>query len=366
MSVATSFSPLLLPTASNLALAAASTTSSVFYGLTRFTHLTHSEFSSFLGLRVPPLDSWLMETSMAAAAGGPLGAYIRSPTPTPTRTRTHTRTPGSRSPTPTPPAPPGAGASVDWSALGKVTPVKDQGQCGSCYAFSAVAAIEAAIAIQKGTLTSLSESEFVDCSAANGNTGCSGGWMCVLFLGGWGWGGALRRASFSLLSSPTLLPPLAGRDYCFQFAQSSGVCTEATYPYHASNGACASSSCAASPYTHLAGYTDIPAGAEGSIIAQLKTGGPVAVAITATSLFQSYTGGVITQTTSAALNHAVLLFGFQEVPGGTSYLRLKNSWGTSWGEAGYMRFKYSGTTPCASCAGTLNVNLAASFPTAGA
>ena len=143
-----------------------------------------------------------------------------------------------------------------------------------------------------------------------------------------------------------------------------GLCTEAAYPYRAANGACAAANCAASAHTRLAGFTDIPARSETGLILSLAAQ-PVSVAITATIQFQLYTGGIITQMTSAAVNHAVLLYGYRVVSGGQSYLLLKNSWGTSWGEAGYMRFAFGGT-PCASCSGVLNVNTKASFPLPGA
>ena len=146
----------------NFATAKAATTESVTYGLTRFSFQTFDEFSAaHLGLGVKPASP------QEAPLVGPRGLRPRA-----SSTRSPTRTAAGLS---------GGEFTVDWRAAGNVAVVKDQGSCGSCYAFSAVAAIEAAVAIKTGLLATLSEQELVDCSGSYGNAGCGGGWMSPCF-----------------------------------------------------------------------------------------------------------------------------------------------------------------------------------------
>jgi C1A family cysteine protease len=200
---------------------------------------------------------------------------------------------------------PGSGAypsgSLDWSQKGAVTGVKDQGQCGSCWAFSTTGSSEGAIQIAHGQLTSLSEQELVDCGAAYGNLGCNGGLM----------------------------------DRAFKYMEANGLCTEAAYPYKAVNGQCQKTGCTASAYTHLAGYKDVTT-TENALGASVDLG-PVSVAIEADQAgFQMYKGGVFSGTCGQNLDHGVLTVGYG-TDTGQDYWKVKNSWGTSWGEAGYIR-----------------------------
>jgi len=185
-------------------------------------------------------------------------------------------------------------ASVDWRTKGAVTPVKNQGQCGSCWAFSTVGGLEGAWQIGTGSLTSMSEQQFVDCSKAN--SGCNGGLM----------------------------------DTAFQYAEGTSVATESSYAYTARDGSCKSSYTTAIPRGGVTGYHDVSNSA--SSLQSALNQQPVSVAIEADqSAFQGYSGGVITSGCGTSLDHGVTAVGYQ-----SSYFIVKNSWGSSWGVGGYV------------------------------
>merc|ERR1712019_47996 len=192
-------------------------------------------------------------------------------------------------------------ASVDWRSKGAVTAVKNQGQCGSCWAFSTVGGLEGAWQIGTGTLTSMSEQQLVDCSKAN--LGCNGGSM----------------------------------ESGFQFEQGVNVATESSYPYTARDGSCKSSGYStAIPRGGVTGYKSVSASAS-SLQSALQTG-PVSVAIEADQYsFQGYSGGVITSGCGTSLDHGVTAVGYT-----SDYFIVKNSWGTSWGNNGYVYISTSG------------------------
>jgi len=197
-----------------------------------------------------------------------------------------------------------AQSSVDWVADGAVTSVKNQGQCGSCWTFSATGALEGAYYLSSGTLEDLSMQQIVDCDT--GGNGCSGGLM----------------------------------DQAFTWIKSNGgLCSLDSYPYTSSGGTAGTceSSCSVVSGTKVDSYTDVDSTETALMAAVSKQ--PVSIAIEADqSSFQFYSSGVLTSTCGNNLDHGVLLVGYGE-DSGTKYWKVKNSWGTGWGEEGYIRLE---------------------------
>jgi len=201
--------------------------------------------------------------------------------------------------------------SVDWRTKGAVTPVKNQGQCGSCWTFSSTGGIEGQWQIHGHGLVSLSEQNIVDCCKEG--YGCGGGWM----------------------------------DWAFAYVLSNhGIDTEASYPYTARNGVCEFKE--ADIGAKITGYTDIASGSESALQDAVATVGPISVAIDAShSSFQLYRTGVYYEPacSTTALDHAVLAVGYG-TDGGQDYWLVKNSWGTDWGMQGYIYMSRNRNNNC--------------------
>lgn len=193
-----------------------------------------------------------------------------------------------------------AADSVDWRTKGAVTPVKNQGQCGSCWSFSTTGSMEGAHFVKTGKLVSLSESNLVDCSWLN--HGCNGGSM----------------------------------DLAFRYAESNPLETEADYPYTPKTGIFACKYTKSKGVVKVTTYKDVPANSSAALKAAV-TQQPVSVAIEADKpVFHQYTGGIITTGCGTALDHGVLAVGYGTASGQDYYI-VKNSWTTDWGDKGYVR-----------------------------
>jgi cathepsin L len=192
---------------------------------------------------------------------------------------------------------------IDWRSKGAVTPVKNQGYCHSCWAFSATGAIEGRTYIAKGTLPNLSEQQLVDCSGSFGNSDCKGG------------GGLMNNA--------------------FKYATKYGLCHSSVYPYTGRDQPCRS--CHIEVQTK--GYRDVPSGDEETLGDALSMG-PVSVAVQAEQdIFQFYHDGIIDGVCKKNLDHGVLAVGFNTDSANSGYWIVKNSWGTSWGKQGYVQIR---------------------------
>jgi cathepsin L len=188
--------------------------------------------------------------------------------------------------------------SLDWRTKGAVTPVKNQGQCGSCWSFSTTGSVEGAHQIAGNSLVSLSEQQLVDCAGSAGNMGCNGGLM----------------------------------DDAFQWIiQNGGLTTEQDYPYTAQDGQCKTGQTSAAT---ISSFKDVQQ-SEDALTPAVNIG-PVSIAIEADqSAFQFYHGGVMTGPCGDRLDHGVLLVGYGSASG-KDYWLVKNSWSENYGDQGYI------------------------------
>ncbi len=240
-------------------------------GIGRFADMTHNEYKDFVksgGLMVPNESNNLrLPKDMCGTMTSQSGSYP---------------------------------SKMDWREKGIIGPIRDQGQCGSCYAHAAVENIEAVNAIKTGKFTSFSVQETVDCSYSYGDNGCNGGWYF----------------------------------YVWSFIHSEGITYDNLYPYTAtsSRGSCQDFK----PYLYVSDCKHVPANELQLTYAVAKQ--PVAVAIEADSRsFQHYTSGVYNDPAcGSTLDHAVHAVGYSTDSSGQDYWIIANSWDVSWGDNGYI------------------------------
>ncbi|KAL2494895.1 KDEL-tailed cysteine endopeptidase CEP1 [Forsythia ovata] len=191
--------------------------------------------------------------------------------------------------------------SLDWRERGAVTAVENQGGCGSCWAFSVVAAMEGITQIKTGELVSLSEQQILDCITSIDS--CKGGWM----------------------------------EYAFEFAsQYQGLDSDADYPYPAKEGSCSANKPSSLP-AMITGHQSVPGNNETALLMAVANQ-PVCVRIDPIQM-RFYKSGILTGECGTNLTHSITAVGYGTSEDGTKYWIFKNSWGPNWGENGFIRLQ---------------------------
>ena len=255
-------------------------------GITKFSDLTHQEFArTYLNLNYD---------AMAIANFEPVTVRVSNAAPT----------------------------SYDWRDHGRVSAVKDQGSCGSCWAFATVANLEGLYAAKKSTIKTFSEQMLVDCDTSD--SGCNGGLM----------------------------------EYAFTWLKKNGgIMYDSDYAYRGTKSTCKSNSSKYADFK-VTGYKKLGSSYstwscvdEDEIKEFLYETGPLAIALNADPL-QTYSSGILdltsTKCPSSGINHAVTLVGYG-ASSSTNYWIVKNSWGRSWGESGYFRIRRGNGTCGVNC-----------------
>jgi cathepsin L len=213
-------------------------------------------------------------------------------------------------------------AHVDWREQGVVSPVKDQGRCGSCWTFGSAETLESHWALSTGQLPILSEQQILDCvpnpDKCGGTGGCAGG-----------------------------TPELA---YAYLMKYQYGLASEWTYPYLSYFGSaypCRFNSSKTPIAAKIRNYVTLPSNQYFPVLETVGTRGPIAIAVDASS-WKDYETGVYDgcNKTNPDINHSVQLVGYGTDKDGGDYWLVRNSWSPAWGELGYIRVKRSSTPTC--------------------
>ncbi|OWF53460.1 cathepsin L1-like [Mizuhopecten yessoensis] len=201
---------------------------------------------------------------------------------------------------------------IDWKTEGWVSPVGNQFQCGSCWAFTANGAVEGQHYNVTGQLVPLSAQDLMDCSNAEGNNGCEGGSMIQSY------------------------------EYIIK---NKGIDTDVSYPYTGKDEKCHFNK--TNVGATLTGYGKVQKGSELALQKAVATIGPIAVAVDATTeSFEMYKHGILNdQKCTQNVNHSLLVVGYGTL-NGTDFWLMKNSWGTSWGNKGYIMMSRNKKNQC--------------------